>query len=186
MAALPVTIISFTGEQQNNVVHLQWQVANEININKYQLEKSLNANDFSLFAEKPAASAAISATYLGTDESPAAGTNYYRLKIVDNNGKYTYSQVIKIQIAAQKSSISIYPNPITDGIIRLQFLNQPKGKYNIRLMNNLGQLIMQRQMVFQEENFTVPINWNYNLSHGIYQLQVVRPDGSIKELKVLY
>ncbi|MEO7046936.1 MAG: T9SS type A sorting domain-containing protein, partial [Ferruginibacter sp.] len=186
MAALPVTIVSFTGDQENNVVHLHWQVTNEININKYQLEKSLDANHFSLFAERPAVADAISATYLATDESPAVGTNYYRLKIVDNNGKYTYSQVIKVQVAAQKSSISVFPNPITDGIIRLQFLNQPKGKYIIRLMNNLGQLIMQKQMVFQEENFTVPVNWNYNLSKGIYQLQVVRPDGSIKELKVLY
>ncbi len=186
MAALPVTIISFSGEQQNNVVHLQWQVANEININKYQLEKSADGNNYSLLAERSAQTAGTSATYLATDESPALGYNYYRLKILDNNGKYTYSQVIKVQAGSQNSSISVYPNPITDGIIRLQFTNQPKGKYNIRLMNNLGQLIMQKQIERQEGNSTEPVNWNFNLSHGIYQLQITRPDGSLKEVKVIY
>jgi Secretion system C-terminal sorting domain len=186
MVALPVTIVSFTGVEENKLVHLQWQVANENNINKYQLEKSVDANHFSLLAERVPAGAGTSITYLATDESPSTGTNYYRLKIVDNNGKYVYSQVIKFQLAAQKSSITIYPNPITDGIIRLRFLNQPKGNYNIRLMNNLGQLIMIKQMVIQEQNTTVPINWNFNLSHGIYQLEIRRPDGTIREMKVIY
>jgi len=85
-----------------------------------------------------------------------------------------------------KHDITIHPNPITDGIIRLQFLNQPEGKYGIRLLNKLGQVIMAKQISHPEGTSTEQIKWDYSLAHGIYQLEITKPDGGVKDINVLY
>jgi len=85
-----------------------------------------------------------------------------------------------------KQDISIYPNPITDGMIHLQFLNEPAGKYNIRLLNKLGQVILQKEVTRADGNGTELIKWDYNLAHGMYQLEIARPDGSVKNINVMY
>ena len=71
-------------------------------------------------------------------------------------------------------------------MIHLQLVNQPEGKYRIRLLNKLGQLIVQKQLTHSEGNGTGLIKWDYNLAHGMYQLEVTRPDGSMKVLNVMY
>jgi hypothetical protein len=85
-----------------------------------------------------------------------------------------------------KQDIIIYPNPITDGMIHLQLMNMPEGKYKIRLLNKLGQLIVQKQITHAGGNATELIKWDYNLAHGMYQLEVTNPDGTVKDLNVLY
>ncbi len=85
-----------------------------------------------------------------------------------------------------KQDINIYPNPITDGMIHLQFMNEPEGKYLLRLMNKAGQVILSRQVTRMHGNNTELIKWDYNLAHGMYQLEVTKPDGSVKNINVLY
>jgi len=85
-----------------------------------------------------------------------------------------------------KSLITIYPNPITNGIINLQMINMPAGKYGIRLMNHLGQIIVSKQVERMEGSNIEAIKWNYNLAHGVYQLEIIQPDGSVKVIKVMY
>lgn len=82
--------------------------------------------------------------------------------------------------------ITIYPNPIVDGIINLQFINEPAGKYGIRLLNPLGQVIVSKQIERADGNSAESIKWDYKQAHGIYQLEVTKPDGSVKIIKVMY
>ena len=105
---------------------------------------------------------------------------------MDINGKTSYTNVVKVLMGSMKQDITIYPNPITDGMIHLQLMNEPQGKYNIRLLNKLGQLILQKQITHAGGNATELIKWDYNLAHGMYQLEVIKPDGSIKDLNVMY
>jgi hypothetical protein len=115
-----------------------------------------------------------------------SGYYYYRIKSIDNKGKEQYSKTVKVLIGTDKPAITIYPNPIRNGIINLQLLNLPAGKYGIRLMNQLGQIIVSKQIVRMAGSSTETIQWDYNLSHGIYQLQITLPDGGVKMIKVLY
>ena len=62
-----------------------------------------------------------------------------------------------------KKYITIQPDPITDGMIHLQLVNEPGGKYGIRLLNKLGQVIMSRQISHVEGSSTELIRWDYNL-----------------------
>ena len=58
--------------------------------------------------------------------------------------------------------------------------------YGIRLFNPLGQTIVSKQVSHADGTSTEKIEWNYNLAHGVYQLEVTRPDASVKVIKVMY
>ena len=82
--------------------------------------------------------------------------------------------------------ITIHPNPITNGVINLHLVNQPAGTYGIRLLNPLGQTIVSRQVTRAKGTTTEQIKWNYYLAHGTYQLQVSKPHGEVKVIRVMY
>ena len=114
---------------------------------QYEVEKSIDGTNFSSIAVKqPSANNGGSAMYVTIDAKPVEGYNYYRIRSVDMSGKVSYTNMVKVLIGTIKQDIVIYPNPITDGMIHLQLMNQPEGKYKLRLLNNLGQLIVQKQV----------------------------------------
>ncbi|MFI5159265.1 MAG: T9SS type A sorting domain-containing protein, partial [Sphingobacteriales bacterium] len=178
---------SIKAYRQDKDIDVQWRVDNEENMKQYEVEKSTDGNKFiSIAQQKPTANNGGSAVYVSADASPVTGFNYYRVKSTDINGKTSYTNVVKVMVGTIKQDISIYPNPITDGMIHLQFLNEPAGKYNIRLLNKLGQVILQQQVSRADGNGTEYIKWDYNLAHGMYQLEITRPDGSVKDINVMY
>ena len=185
--ALPVTFTSVKAYLQDKNINVEWRVENELNIKQYEVEKSTNGTQFTSLQIIPAtANGRPSAIYVIMDTKPVEGYNYYRVKSIDINGKTAYTNVVKVLMGSLKHDISIYPNPITDGMIHLQFLNQPQGKYGIRLLNKLGQLIMSREINRADGNGTEIIKWDFNLAHGMYQLQVINPHGEVKNINVLY
>ena len=126
------------------------------------------------------------ASYIVADALPVEGYNYYRVKSVDMNGKTAFSNIVKVLMGSIKQDITIYPNPITDGVIHLQLTNQPQGKYDIRLPNKIGQVMISKQINHTEGSSTELIKWDYNMAHGLYQLEVSKPDGTQKSINVMY
>ena len=184
---LPVTFTSVKAYRQDKNINVEWKVENEMNMKQYEVEKSTNGTQFTTLAVKAAtANGGHSAIYVTADVNPLEGYNYYRVKSVDINGKTAYTNVVKVLMGSIKQDITIYPNPITDGMIHLQLMNQPEGKYGIRLLNKLGQVIVSKQINHTEGSSTEIIKWDYNLAHGMYQLEVTKPDRSVKDINVMY
>ena len=94
------------------------------------------------------------AGYQWVDANPVAGNNYYRISSVDINGKVLYSKVVKVFMGKSDPQIMVYPNPVTEGNINLQLVNQPKGTYAIKLINKLGQVMMTKQIKHDEGSST--------------------------------
>ena len=187
LKVLPVTFTSVKAYKQDKNIDVEWRVSNESNIKEYQAEKSVNGIDFTTLATvKPTNNNGGSAVYVQPDTKPVTGDNYYRIRSIDMNGAISYTTIVKVQIADSRQDINIYPNPITDGQIHLQFLNEPVGKYGLRLLNSLGQVILAKQVTHADGTTTDLIRWNFNLAHGMYKLEVTKPDGSIKIINVLY
>jgi hypothetical protein len=182
---LPFTITSVNAKPDNGNIVVNWQVANETNMKEYEVEKSVDGLNF-ISASKVAATNTGYSTYGWTDAKVLPGVYYYRVRCISVDGKIEYSNSVKVLIGDGKSSITIYPNPITNGIINLHFNNLPAGKYGIRLMNQLGQTIFKKQIERMYGSSIENIQWNYHLAHGIYRLEVIKPDGTVKEIKVMY
>jgi len=182
---LPVSIISVEAKEKAKDIEVNWTVINEKNVLQYEVERSPDGVRF-VKVSAVAANNSGTGNYNWLDQDVLAGYYYYRVKSIDNKGKEQYSKTVKVLIGTDKPMITIYPNPITNGIINLQLLNMPAGKYGIRLMNQLGQIIVSKQVVRMNGSSTERIQWNYNLSHGIYHLEVILPTGEVKMIKVLY
>ena len=183
--ALPVTFVSVQAYAKNADIMVEWKVENESNMQQYEVEKSIDGSRFTTSGIITANNKGVD-SYSWLDQHATAGYNYYRIRSIDMNGKVNYTQTVKVLIQLPTPNIIIYPNPITNGVINLHLINQPGGKYGIRLLNPLGQIIVSKQISRDEGSSTEQIQWNYNLAHGTYQLEVIRPDGGVKVIKVMY
>jgi len=112
--ALPVTFLSFNAVKTADSVRLNWQTASEINVLKYDVERSANAYDFIAIGTLNDLKHAEVNSYELYDAQPAP-VNYYRIKEIDNDGKFTYSRIIRIDMA-NASSVFISPVPAHDYI----------------------------------------------------------------------
>jgi hypothetical protein len=187
LGTLPVTFTSIKAYRQDKNINVEWKVDNELNIKEYETQKSTDGNRFTnLSVTAATANGGHSASYLVTDTHPVEGYNYYRIKSVDLNGKTATTSVVKVLTGSTNPEISVYPNPVSNGIISLQLNNQPAGKFGIRLLNKSGQVIMQKQIEHADGSSTEMITLDKYAPHGIYQLEVTKPDGSKQNINVVY
>ena len=108
--ALPVKLIYFTAIADGNKVRLNWEAANEQETVKYEIEKSLTGTNFNKIGTVLSRQLSQSA-YIDFDNSPALGWNYYRLKIIDKSGSFTYSPIRPVKFAKGSEEIKIFPVP---------------------------------------------------------------------------
>ena len=114
-SALPLTLLSFDGAYNNNQVKLAWATTNEVNSKDFVIERSADGKLFTDLSQENAADISGVNNYSYTDESPLAGVSYYRLKVVDIDGSYVYSNVISVNAQAE-DLLTVYPNPATSVI----------------------------------------------------------------------
>ena len=170
---LPVSWLSFTAQNINKSVQLQWKVNQQINNDHYEVEKSTDGNNFNSIGSLANQHTGYEQTYNFTDFSPASGYNYYRIKQVDKDGKFSYSVVRKINFTEDvksSSTIKIIGNPAREAI-QLVF-NNDTNQADISLFNTASVkfLDFRKKNFLQCQEIDIPIN---ELSAGIYFLKVV-------------
>ncbi len=111
---LPLTLLSFTGKKINNTVMLQWKTTNEINTLHFEIERSKEGVAFEKIGRVTAANTSSNNNYMFKDATPLLGNNYYRLKQIDIDGRFTYSKIVAITFQSIINSLIIYPNPVVD------------------------------------------------------------------------
>ena len=73
--------------------------------------------------------------------------------------------------------ISVYPNPVSNGIINLHFANEPEGIYTIRLLNKTGQVMISKEINHVRGSNAELIELDKYIGDGIYQMEISKPDG---------
>ena len=186
-ATLPVTFTSVKGNKLNNKISIDWKVENEINIAKYEIERSANGLDFiNVSSTTVKGGYNASNSYSWIDDDPLSGNNFYRIKSLDLDGSKKFSLIVKIATDKRNAgSITIYPNPIKGNMVNLQFANQLKGIYLVRMISNSGQMVYSGRMAVSSDNTTQTLYTNKKLSGGIYQLEIIAPDNSVNIRKAI-
>ena len=168
---LPIELLSFSGYGVVSANQLNWTTAAETNNNYFELERSANANEFLKIAT--IAGAGNSTTikeYDYRDNSPGAGINYYRLKQVDYNGDYTYSNIISIdQNTFDNSLVQVYPNPSSD-VVNIVTSNNITS---VTIYNMRGEIVYSN--LSQQSN---SIEFK-PLSDGVYIVKALDTNGNI-------
>ena len=111
--ALPLNLLYFTGKPVAGQTLLQWQTSQEVNTDHFDVERSIDGSGFTAIGVIPAIVNGAN-IYSYTDVQPKEGTNYYRLKMVDKDGSYTYSNVVSVVFTAGNGGLTVYPNPVTN------------------------------------------------------------------------
>lgn len=138
----PVQIVSFDAVRSNNTVNVIWNVAQEVNIASYTIERSINGRDFEKIGEVNAFGNRASNQYSFTDNKPNFGKNYYRLKIAGKDGNINYSAVRLISFD-KTTLVSVYPNPAKEKIYIS--VSKADSKVNtLSIYNSVGQQIITK------------------------------------------
>lgn len=114
LGILPVELISFTGKpMKNKAVTLNWATATESNNKQFEVEYSTDGKVFKMIDKvKGAGSTFIRQDYAFEHRAATAGINYYRLKQVDYDGAFEYSNVISVELSTKLGSYRVFPNPV--------------------------------------------------------------------------
>jgi hypothetical protein len=186
VGVLPIKFSSLKAYQQNDNIAVQWTVENEQNMVKYEVEKSANGRDFTqVNTTKATGNDHSTTTYNWLDLNSIKGDNFYRIKSVSLNGSIEYSKIVKVSLGKNKTGVSVYPNPVKDGVIGLQLSNAPAGTYTIILLNNAGQVVEKSTLKHAGGNASETIKPNNYLSAGNYNLEVSGPGNYRQVIKVL-
>jgi Secretion system C-terminal sorting domain len=112
--SLPVNLLNFDAVKQSKKVLLQWTTENELNADKYIVERSADGINYTGIGFEFAFNNNSKNNYSLTDLQPLAGLNYYRLKMLDKDGAFHYSPVRKINFNNSGDDVTVYPNPVFD------------------------------------------------------------------------
>lgn len=135
---LPVKLLHFSALRKDNSVAVTWITTDEINMNRYEVERSINARDFINIKSVTSLDKPNETKYAITDNNPLSGISYYRLKTVEDNGTVKYSKIISLQYSTG-NAVSIYPTVWKSGS-PLNITNPEKEKLTIYFFTTSGQL----------------------------------------------
>ncbi|MFT3908127.1 MAG: T9SS type A sorting domain-containing protein [Ferruginibacter sp.] len=177
LVIVPVTITHIAATRINDTkIAVTWKVDNEINIDRFELERSGDGRNFNkLHAALPKLNNGGAADYLYNDEHPLNADNFYRIKAVSRSGQVQYSAIVKVAAVKVDASITIYPNPVVDKIMNVEFINQEKGIYQLDLIDVLGQTVYSNSITVNGNNLVESIQLGKSIAAGNYQLKMIVP-----------
>ena len=161
---LPLHLLTFTAHKKGNINLLQWQTAQEINVDHFIVEKGFNGREYNTIGNVKAGQS----NYSFTDNNPMKATNYYRLKMVDNDGQYTYSPIRSINNSGT-FSITVYPNPAKDNL-QLQIESDEQTALQLQINSQDGKLLLSHNSTATAGSILRSINISA-LAKGSYFLK---------------
>ena len=169
---LPLKLIYFNGYKQRNEIQLVWETSEEVNVSRYEIEQlNVTTKNWVTKGTVLPQGANGGAKYSFNDVPNLLGSQYaiYRLKMVDKDGKVTYSSIVKINYETLKAELSIQANPVTNGELRYTITGLQSGKKaEVSIIDYNGRLLL-RNTVSSLMNNTLKVS---HLPAGMYKLMV--------------
>jgi hypothetical protein len=175
---LPLNLLSFTGKTNEGKTALTWVTTNEKEVAGFDVERSLNGSSYQRVGNVPAraGSSTLETTYNYTDNDQATGTVYYRLKMVDKDGSFTYSSVVRISASENRAAVySLYPNSVKGNVLTLVTPLSGQPDAYVRIVDASGTVWHKEMIPAAVMNTGKVAITATSLPMGIYYLQVHNP-----------
>jgi predicted outer membrane repeat protein len=138
--SLPVTLVDFSALFKNRVISLHWTTVDEVNFYKFEIEKSLGDNSWFFIGLKLANGLSGENNYAFDDKSYFKGINYYRLKMIDKDGNFKYSEIKSVNVS-ERQIFDIAPNPASS-FTNISFF-KPISNAIIKVYDVNGKLVLE-------------------------------------------
>jgi len=170
---LPIELLSFTGYCNNNNIALNWATASESNNDYFTIERSEDGNNWQAIGTvKSAGNSSMAQQYSFNADETNTEVSYFRLKQTDFNGKFNYSQIIKVNNCNKNSSgVNIYPNPSNGRSLFGRINLKANEIYSIEIFDYLGKMVSHVTSVQSE----FAINFPQLLPSGVYYAKISSP-----------
>jgi hypothetical protein len=179
---LPVKLISFQAQNNLSSVITQWQVSNQIDVRHYEVERSFNATNFEKVGTVAAQLGNSTLNYSYQDFTSLrsnASIIYYRLKTVDLNGEFNYSNIVSVRNSKNNNIlVDNVINPINDRITFNITLSSP-SLINIRLTDANGKLLQTKSLQLSAGRTNINLSDVQGLSTGMYILHINSALGNV-------
>lgn len=175
MHVLPIDLMAFDAKLSRDEVKIDWATASEINNERFEVEHSTDGRNFTVIGTTEGQGDSYEVNkYNMVHAFPSYGLNYYRLKQVDYDGAFSYSDLKSVRYLDQKTKATAYPNPTTDGVT-LSFPSLAYGDYlgkvrKIEVYDNYGRLAIRTEVPMDKNNVDLDLS---GLQSGIYFLQTM-------------
>ena len=179
---LPIELLSFKATLKNNVVELHWQTATETNNDYFVIERSVDGKVWeSMDSIKGVGNSSNVLNYTNNDENPLSGTSYYRLKQVDFDKSFSYSDIAVVNFDGIKIE-ALFPNP-SEGNINLVMKSSIEASIDLTIYNAIGQMIKTQAMHITKGANTLHVQ--FEAANGKYLITVKSTDGAYYDYTVI-
>ncbi len=167
---LPVHFNSFTGENQGTTNNLTWIVDQESNLSRYEVQRSTDGFNYQTIKQVTPGNRQTQTTYTAADfigNSPAPNY-YYRIRSVNLDGTYMYSEIVLIKISS-KGKYEVLGNPFRSSLT-VRYTVAQTGKLQLNLLDIQGRFIRKEELIASAGTGTFTINSLSGIPAGMYLL----------------
>lgn len=166
---LAVKWLGLNGVVNGNHIDLQWQTDRSATNDHFEIEHSTDGNNFSVIGNVPDGNG----TYTFKDASPAKGNNFYRIRQVDRDGKYSWSSNIKVVYSNNSFGIAVQTNPVADELVLLN--SNHLQVQRLQVTDISGRVVLDQLLHSSDALIKTPVE---NLRPGFYLIRVGLPGNS--------
>lgn len=166
-SSLPLKLTSFSGSANGNTNFLKWQTTAEVNTKQFDIQKSSDGNNFSTIGTVSANNRSGDNNYSFSDQSVSSSNEFYRLKMIDIDGAFVYSSIIKLSSNSSGNQFSVYPNPAKDQLT----LSGLQNKGFVEIVTMEGKIFRKINVTAQTQTVNTE-----SLAKGIYLVRYVFDD----------
>ena len=171
--ALPIELLDFSANLNEDKVQLEWVTATETNNDYFSIQRSEDGSNYETIARVDGAGNSSTKQYYSeVDKEPLTGTSYYRLKQTDKNGNFSYSNIVTVSYNRSNPDIKVSPNPVQKGnsiqmkVQQLSNDNNEEGKVKIYKAVT-GELVSEFELTNTKTSYDLPPNVN----NGVYLIK---------------
>ena len=177
---LPLQLLFFKGKWYGNTNVLNWKTTKEDNYKNFELQKSANGQNFETISSISITSGSSNGNFIFTDAFPFSGSNFYRLKMVNADNSFSYTEIINVRSDVRTLIISgIYPNPFTNNF-QVKISSATSLQSRIEIVDFSGRRIFSKVYVLGEGDSKIEINGS-SFKSGVYMILLKSPSGEFLE-----
>lgn len=177
---LPLVVSHLAALETARGAKVSWQAEGETDLLRYELEKSPDGQNFTIFDSVPAKGDQGVKTYERLDSAPYPHS-FYRLRIKSRSAIDGYTGIVKLVLAAGgRGTVGIFPNPVTGHRISLRLIRKPQGNYTAALYSSGGKCLQRSTICHGGGTAVYTIPLAATIAAGAYTLEV-KDQGNLSE-----
>ena len=179
-APLPIDLVEFSAKNDRTQALLFWTTASEKQGSHFEVEHALDGAVFKKIGSVEAkGESSVATNYAFVHKSPTGGINYYRLKMIDTDGAFAYSETRVLEFAFDQAGVSVSPNPF-GSFLEMSLSWEAHTEITVALFDAQGrQLQVLWHGPLSAERQTLRFEGLDQLEQGVYFLRVQSREGKV-------